>query len=108
MKANLAFDTIRDDFALDALISDRGIFLLQAEESLYPRRQKSARRKQDVPIVAQPSAQALQCRGGVADEAELARGADRIRGTRVLGAMQNELIEDQRVADRKLRRRRRA
>jgi hypothetical protein len=31
MKANLALDAIRDDFALDALISDRGIFLLQAD-----------------------------------------------------------------------------
>jgi hypothetical protein len=34
MKANLAFDAIRDDFALDAFISDRGIFLFQAEEAL--------------------------------------------------------------------------
>ena len=44
----------------------------------------------------------------MADEAEFARGADRVRGAGVLGAMQDELIEDQRVANRKLRRRRRA
>ena len=108
MKANPAFDANPGDFALAALISDRGIVLLQAEESLYPRRQKSVRSKQDIQTVAQPAAQAVQCRGGMADEAELARGADRVRGTGVLGAMQNELIEDQRVADVELRCRRRA
>src|SRR5580692_10696001 len=108
MKANPAFDANPGDFALAALISDRGIVLLQTEESLCPRRQKSVRRKQDIQTVAQPAAQAVQCRYGMADKAELARGADRVRGTCLLGAMQDKLIENQRVADRKLRRRGRA
>ena len=73
-----------------------------------PLPQESARGKGVIPLVAHPPAQAVQCRGRTADKTKLAGFSNRVLRADGLGTMQDELIENQRVTQLKLRDRRRS
>src|ERR1700722_84879 len=78
------------------------------EQPFCPCGKNSVRGKSAIPLVAHPPAQAVQCRSRTADKTKLAGFSNRILGADGLGAMQDELIENQRVTQLKLRDRRRS